>query len=137
MTKHLMAILAVGLLVVAFLPPAAHPVAPVVPASPVARCLQSASKQDRARVSAFYSALADVVERDASVITTTGLFRAIHSNSLDLAFKGTDLPGKYQGLDVAIDERLRSAVGLDNVGLADDKRAALVAALKEIADAAR
>lgn len=137
MTKHLLAVLAVGLLVVAFLPHSASPVAPVAPASPVAKCLKDASKQDKARVAAYYSALADVVKRDASVITTTGLFRSVHANSLDLAFKGTDLPGKYKGLDVAIDEKLKAAIGLENVGLVDEKRAALVAALEGVAEDAR
>ena len=137
MTKHLIALVSVVLLVVAFLPQPARPVVPVAPASQVTKCLKDATKQDKARVAAYYAALADVVARDASVITTTGLFRSVHANSLDLAFKGTDLPGKYPGLDVAIDEKLKAAIGLDNVGLVDDKRAALVAALKGVAEDAR
>lgn len=137
MTKHLIALVSVVLLVVAFLP-TAQPV-PVTPAptSKVAQCLKGASQQDRHRVAAFYSALADVVERDDAVLMSTGLFRTVHGTSLDLAFKGTDLPGKYAGLDQAINDELVAAVGLDNVAITAEKRAALVKALKGVADAAR
>lgn len=137
MTKHLLALVAVGLLVVAFMPPVASPVTPPAPTSKVAQCLKAASKEDKARVHAFYSALADVMERDSAVIMTTGLFRTVHANSLDLAFKGTDLPGKYAGLDQAINDELVAAIGLENVALTPEKKSALVAALKEVADAGR
>jgi hypothetical protein len=88
-------------------------------------------------VAAFYSALADVVERDATTISTVGGFRELHAKSLDLAFKGTDLPGKYPGLDTAINAQLAEAVGTDDVPLPPAKRAALVQALKGVASAAR
>jgi hypothetical protein len=100
--------------------------------------LKSASKQDKARVRAYYASLADVVKRDDSIITTVGKFRTTNANALDLAFKGTDLPGKYAGLDVAIEDVLVKAIGKDDVALTADKRAALVKALEEVAaDAAR
>lgn len=139
MNKHLLAIAAIVLVAVAFMPTIAVPVHPPAPApvSKVAQCLKAASKADKARVAAFYSALADVLERDSAVIHTTGLFRTVHANSLDLAFKGTDLPGKYAGLDQAINDRLVAAIGLENVALTGEKKDALLAALKEVADDAK
>jgi hypothetical protein len=78
-----------------------------------------------------------VVEREASVAPTVGGFRELHGRSLDRAFKGTDLPGKYPGLDVAINDLLVTAVGTDDVPLPPAKRQALVQALKGVANAAR
>lgn len=105
--------------------------------SRITTILQSASKQDRARVRAYYSAMSDVIHRDTGVITTVGKWRQANASALDLAFKGTDLPGKYQGLDAAIDEILVKAIGKDDVAMTADKKAALVAALEEVANAAR
>ncbi|NDC35719.1 MAG: hypothetical protein EBZ51_10180 [Synechococcaceae bacterium WB9_2_112] len=104
---------------------------------PVAVAMRPASKSDREMVYQFYRALADVVERDDKYVTTVGKFRDIHSASLDLAFEKTDLKGKYVGLDVAINDTLVNAIGLENVALAPEKRSALVKALRGIADAAR
>jgi hypothetical protein len=107
------------------------------PISPVAQVLASAPKEDRARVAGFYSALADVVERDDKTVNTVGVFRELHGKSLDLAFKGTDLPGKYPGLDTAINDLVVASVGRDDVPLPPAKRQALVQALKDIANASR
>jgi hypothetical protein len=135
--KNLLGIVAVGLLLAAFLPTAAVNV-PAVEQSKVAAVLKSASKQDKARVRAYYASLADVVKRDDRIITTVGKFRTTNANALDLAFKGTDLPGKYAGLDVAIEDVLVKAIGKDDVALSPDKRASLVKALEEVAaDAGR
>ena len=133
--KHVLGIVALALLVVAFAPPRVD--VPVDTPSRVSLVLKSATKEDRARVRAFYSAMADVVERDDKIISTVAKWRQANSNALDLAFKGTDLPGKYAGLDAAIDQRLVDAIGKDDVSLSADKRKALVVALKEISDAAR
>ena len=136
--RHVFAVLAAVALVWAFYPQAGvTPVTPAPPASPVTAALSPATKQDKARVAAFYSAMADVVERDAGVIPTVGDFRTLHARSLDLAFKGTDLPGKYPGLDVAINDRLVAAVGKDDVPLSQAKRQALVQALKDVSNAGR
>lgn len=133
--KHVFAIVAAVLMVVAFIPPRTD--VPVDTPSKVTVVLKAASKEDKARVRAFYAAMADVVERDSGIITTVGKWRQANANALDLAFKGTDLPGKYVGLDAAIDQRLVDAIGKEDVALSADKRRALVVALKEISDAAR
>lgn len=141
--KHALACLAIVGLLWAFLPegkrpgPQPAPVAPAV-ASPVGKALQSATKADRSRVASYYDALADVVSRSQKITTVDG-FRRVHAASLDEAFKGTDLPGKYQGLDVAIEEQLAAAIGKDNTGLDGEtgKRAALVKALQKVAADAR
>ena len=135
--KHILAaVVAIGL-VWAFLP--IKEVTPVVvaPTSPVTAALSPASRQDKARVAAFYSALADVVERDAKLTPTVGAFQQLHARSLDAAFKGTDLPGKYPGLDVAINDRLKAVVGTDDVPLPPAKHQSLVQALKGVANDAR
>jgi ABC-type amino acid transport substrate-binding protein len=134
--KHILAAVVAVALVWSFLP--SKVTAPVVaPANPVTAALSPATRQDKARVAAFYSALADVVERDGTVASTVGGFRTLHSRSLDLAFNGTDLPGKYRGLDVAINDLLVKAVGADDVPLPPARRQDLVQALKDVANAAR
>lgn len=136
--KHILAIVAAVGLVLAFLPANQSPRPVVVtPQSGVSSAMQRATKQDRERVSAFYSALSDVVERDGGAINTVGEFRTLHAKSLDLAFKGTDLPGKYTGLDLAINDHLVAAVGTGDVPLQPARRSALVQALKDVANAAR
>lgn len=134
--KHALALLAAAALVWAFYPHGE--VTPVVtPKSPVTAALLPASKQDKARVAAFYSSLADVVEREPTLAATVGGFRELHARSLDRAFKGTDLPGKYPGLDQAVDNSLAEIVGRDDVPLPPDKRSALIQALKDVATDAR
>lgn len=133
--KHILALLVAASLVWSFYKPT--PVNPPAPPSPVTQALSPATTQDKARVAGFYSALADVVERDDTVVNTVGTFRELHGKSLDLAFKGTDLPGKYPGLDVAINDLLVAAVGTADVPLPPAKRQALVQALKDVANAAR
>ena len=139
--KHALACLALVGLLWAFMPEGKKPITPpVVPAvsSPVGKALQSATKVDRSRVASYYDALADVVSRSKAITTVEG-FRRVHAASLDEAFKGTDLPGKYEGLDVAIEEQLVAAIGKDNTGLDGEtgKRAALVKALQKVAADAR
>jgi hypothetical protein len=85
---------------------------------PVATALQSASSSDRAKVASIYRALADVTRRDAGrLISTTALWRVIHGDALRLAAGGTDLVGKYKGLDVAVEEVLAKHFPLDNVAI--------------------
>ena len=133
--KHLLALVVAVGLVVAFLPQVSDH---VDNATPVGAALRKASKADKARVSSFYDSLADVVSRSQAITTMEG-FRRVHAASLDEAFKGTDLPGKYSGLDVAIDDELVAAVGRENTGLDGEtgKRAALVKALQKVAADAR
>jgi hypothetical protein len=135
--KHVLAAVVAVALVWAFYPAGGTTPVVVAPKSPVTAALSPASRQDKARVAAFYSALADVVERDAAVVNTVSQFRELHARSLDLAFKGTDLPGKYPGLDVAINDQLVASVGKDDVPLPPAKRQSLVQALKDVSNAAR
>lgn len=82
---------------------------------PVSKALASASSSDRARVASVYASLADLIERDGGkLIPTTSVWRAIYADALRLAAGGTDLPGKYQGLDTAIEQTLAQYYSLDN-----------------------
>lgn len=103
----------------------------------VAAALLRASTADKRAVSEFYRAMADVTKRDGGErIPNLQVWREMHRDALGLAFGGTDLVGKYKGLDIAIDQKLQEAAGLDNVPLpqVSDK---LVDACKEIAADAR
>lgn len=138
MLKHMAAIAAIAAVAVTFYPKGEETTRPEVSLPPVAVALKGASKEDKAKVKALYETLADVVERDEKVIATLGAFRKVHADSLDLAFQKTPLKGRYEGLDVAIEEQLAKAVGRENVSLAGEKKVALVKALREVAsDAAR
>lgn len=110
-------ILAAGFLVAVSLIPASPPAA-----GPVADALRVATPRDRARVASLYRALADITARDAGQqIKTVGTWRAVHASALRLAAGGTDLPGKYKGLDVAVDTVLRDSLGsLEDVPLTSD-----------------
>lgn len=99
----------------------------------VAIALKSASSTDRARVRAIYSALADVTQRDAgSRIANVATWRAVHADALRLAVGGTDLVGKYPGLDRAVDAVLAEHVGLDNVPLTPEVAAKIVKGCKAV-----
>ena len=83
---------------------------------PVATALASASSADRARVASVYASLADLIERDGGkLIPTTAVWRAIYADALRLAAGGTSLPGKYPGLDKAVEEVLAQHYPLDNL----------------------
>lgn len=100
---------------------------------PVATALKSASSTDRATVRRIYTALADVTQRDAgSRIATVAAWRAVHSDLLRLAVGGTDLVGKYPGLDKAVEEVLAQHVSLDNVAITPEVATKLVAGTKAV-----
>lgn len=83
---------------------------------PVAEALKSASSSDRAKVRGIYAALADLIARDQGrLIPTTAVWRAVYSDALRLAAGGTDLVGKYPGLDEAIEKVLSQHYSLDNL----------------------
>jgi hypothetical protein len=93
--KHLILAAVIAFAAYQFLPQRS-----VVETGPVSRALTSASSTDRAAVASVYAALADLIERDGgSRIATTALWRAVYQDALRLAAGGTDLPGKYPGLD--------------------------------------
>jgi len=129
--KHLLLVIAVLYVGYTFLPVAQPPV------DPVGKALVSASRADKEKIAQFYEAMADVVERDAGQrIPTLKVWRDMHQDALGLAFGGTELVGKYPGLDVAIDGELVEAVGLDNVAFGQVS-SKLAAACREIAANAR
>lgn len=87
--------------------------------------------EHRATLSAFYRDFADVLGRDQTVVKTTGQFRAAHPACLTLLLQQTGYP-RYAGLDQAVSDRIKAAVGLDDAPLDGTKRAALVACLTQI-----
>lgn len=100
---------------------------------PVTAALKSASAADKAKVRAIYGSLADVTQRDAGkLITTTAVWRAIHADALRLAVGGTDLVGKYPGLDKSVEEVLSTHFSLDNKPLDKPQVDAIVAGCKEV-----
>lgn len=128
MTKHIPILVAAALVAFSFFP------TPQPVAGPVATAMKSASSTDRRKVSAVYRALADVTARDAAQqIKTLGQWRAVHASALRLAAGGTNLVGKYKGLDLAVEEVLQASVGtLENVPLNDELVGKLVAGCKEV-----
>jgi hypothetical protein len=110
--KHLVLAAAVAFAALQFIP---GPQRSAV-TGPVAQALASASSTDRAVVASVYAALADLIERDGGrLIPTTAVWRAIYADALRLAAGGTDLPGKYPGLDKAVEEVLAQHYPLDNL----------------------
>lgn len=107
--KHIAVLAAAALVAFSFVTP--RPAA----TGPVATALQSASSSDRAKVSAVYGALADVIARDSGqLLTTTSAWRAVYSDALRLAVGGTGLVGKYPDLDKAVEEVLAKHYTLDD-----------------------
>lgn len=100
---------------------------------PVAIALKSASSSDRAKVASIYRALADVTQRDTGrLISTTALWRVIHGDALRLAAGGTDLVGKYKGLDTAVEEVLAKHFSLDNVAITPEVAEKIAAGCKDV-----
>lgn len=128
MSKHIPTLIAAALVAMSFLwspRPAGS--------GPVATALQSASSTDRAKVRAIYQALADVTARDAGTrIANVAAWRAIHSDALRLAVGGTDLVGKYPGLDKAVEQVLGQHFTLDNAGLTDELTGKIVAGCRAV-----
>lgn len=89
------------------------PVTPNVPADPtIANLLMNAPAADKARIVGIYSALIDVVRRDAGkIIRTTEHWAMLQDNTLKLAVDATPLKGKYPGLDVAIESVFEARLG--------------------------
>jgi len=100
---------------------------------PVATALQSASSSDRAKLASLYRALADVVARDSGrLITTTSAWRSVYRDALQLAAGGTDLVGKYPGLDVAVEKVLAEHYPLENLPMDKDMAAKIAAGMKAV-----
>lgn len=102
-------------------------------AGPVADAMRNATRADRQRVKGIYAALADITERDAGkLISTTAAWRKVHADSLRLAVGGTDLVGKYPGLDRAVEQVMAAHVSLDNVAMDAERVASLANACRAV-----
>ena len=125
--KHIPLLIAAALVAFSFFP------TPQPAAGPVAAALKSATSTDKAKVRGIYVALADVTARDAGQqIKTLAHWRAVHASALRLAAGGTDLVGKYSGLDKAVDETLKAYVPTDNVSLTPDLVGKIVEGCREV-----
>jgi hypothetical protein len=126
--KYVPLVLAVALVAASFIDvrrPAAD--------GPVSKALSSASSTDRAAVASIYRALGDVMARDRGrLITTTAAWRAVYSDALRLAAGGTDLVGKYPGLDKAVESTLSQHYTLENLPVDDALAEKIVAACKDV-----
>ena len=79
----------------------------------IVKLLADATPEERARVDGVYSAMAKVIARDNGVrIKTTERWADYQANTLNLA---VDTPGKYPGLDVAIEQVFKDQLGTDDV----------------------
>jgi len=114
--------------------------APVVPAgtgdAEIVDLLKSAAPADKARIVDVYTGLRTVLLRDGGKrVTTTEKFADLQANTLQLAI---DTPGKYSGLDVAIERVFATAVGTkDVVAVTPDMQKSLVQACDVIIASAR
>lgn len=111
------------------------PPAPTVPTEPVdeklVAILANADEQDKQRVVGVYTGLSTVLTRDRGQrINTTEKWAEVQANTLQLA---VDTPGKYPGLDAAIEAVFAKLVGTDDVLPATpETQAKLLAACKMI-----
>lgn len=100
---------------------------------PVATALQSATSTDRAKVASIYRALGDLMRRDSGrLISTTALWRSVYTDALRLAAGGTDLVGKYPGLDTAVEETLSKYYTLEVLPIDDALTEKIVSACKDV-----
>lgn len=128
--KHLFPLIAVGLVALTFL----SPVAVRGQSGPVATAMKAATSKDRATVGGIYAALAEITERDGGKqITSLSVWRTCHSSTLRLAAGGTDLVGKYPGLDRAVEEVLGTFVSLDDLPMTPELAGKLAAGCREVA----
>ena len=88
--------------------------------------------KDAELISAFYLELADVIDKDDTIIDSTGQFRNLNTSAGVLHFN-TSLLGKYDSLGENIDSAIVNAIGKENVKLDENKRQDLVDVLNAIA----
>ena len=82
----------------------------------------------------FYLALEDVLERDTTIVTTTGQFRAAHGRALALAFRSTPTSGEPHVGDL-VDAVFFKALGAQDREIDDAVRMQLLAAVRAVATA--
>jgi hypothetical protein len=122
-------------------PAAAFSFKPVVPVTSkvtdktLLEILKPATPEDLARINGVYSALGVVLARDSGErVTTTEQWAELQARTLQLAI---DTPGKYKGLDDAIETVFLKTVGTDDVMPNNpDTQKKLVAACEIIANSA-
>jgi hypothetical protein len=113
----------------------APPPAPKVTDKTLLEILKPATPEDLARINGVYSALGVVLARDSGErVTTTEQWAELQARTLQLAI---DTPGKYKGLDDAIETVFLKTVGTDDVMPNNpDTQKKLVAACEIIANSA-
>lgn len=94
--------------------PTPAPVDVAVPVdAAVVKALANATPEDKAHVAGIYDAMAVVLKRDnGQRIKTTERLSDYQTNMLQLAVA---TPGKYEGLDVAIENVFKTQIGTDDV----------------------
>jgi hypothetical protein len=106
---------------------------PVVPINGAITAL-IATHEDGQQLAAFFEAMANVVEKDALVIKTNDDFYKGYKNAGALMFQAS--PGVVQNnaaIAAAVDQQLQAAVPLAIAPWTPDKKAAMVAALRNVA----
>jgi hypothetical protein len=78
------------------------------PDAAIVKALTGATAADKARVVSVYTGLKEVLNRDnAARVNTTEKFEELHARTLQMAIA---TPGKYEGLDAAIEAVFAAAV---------------------------
>lgn len=106
--------------------------APIVPINGTITQQLAGQPADAQQISAFYSAMANLVEKDQVVIKNNDDFYKGYTNAGQLLFQGTGIKGKYPNLAATIEQILQAAVPLQITDWTPDKRAAMVAALRNV-----
>ena len=124
--KHVPMLVALVVAALTFLP------SPKKAEGPVATAMAGASRSDRSHLKGIYLSLADVTEQDnGKLITTVGMWRQLHVNTLKLA--AADMRGKYAGLDVAVEKVMAGKFPLDDAPLSTSLVNQIAAACREVA----
>lgn len=103
----------------------------------IVAALKTATPEDKARVVDVYTGLGGVLRRDKAngFVATTEQFAKLHERTLITAI---DTPGKYEGLDVAIEAVFAAAVGTDDVvSVTPELREKLISASAVVANSAK
>jgi hypothetical protein len=116
--------------------PSLKKVVVVTPDANPSGVLAGVSKADAALLREFYAAMADVVVRDGTarepVCKTVFDLRNRHKYALSMAFTGTGIVGRHEGLGERLDQYLLAAVGGKDLPLTPDLREAAAKAFKAI-----
>jgi hypothetical protein len=93
--------------------PTPEPPAVVVVDDTIVSLLANADRADKARIVSVYEGLRHVLARDQGArVNTTEKLAELQANTLQLAIES---PGKYPGLDEAIETSFVAAMGTDDV----------------------